>query len=241
MYFTKEYCKKARLSHFDEDLKCDKRAEKFDEEFYKELSQKERKEDLNEVLRSVLKRVDKERYQKRLGVIRMLPQSIKSEVADARVLLLGYASEQVVKKLKGYCKELRDECVQLLEKASEETQKAEKNLKKPLHIEQFSGMGFNSFYRRGKDLIIELDTVVLEIKNAEILKCENKGYENRFLKHSEIAKAELRFKDGKFILELIIESQEKNINIEYWYLTVVGEDIIADPESDFGICMGCND
>ena len=136
---------------------------------------------------------------------------------------------------------MRDECVQLLEKASEETQKAEKHLKKPLHIEQFSGMGFNSFYRRDKDLIIELDTVVLEIKNAKILKCENKGYEKSWLKNSEIAKAELRFKDGKFILELIIESQEKSKNMEYWYLTVVGEDIIADPESDFGICMGCND
>ena len=99
-------------------------------------------------------------------------------------------------------------------------------------------MGFNSFYKRNKDLIIELDTVVLEIKNAKVLKCENKGYENRFLKHSEIAKAELLFKDGKFILEIIIESQEKSINIEYWYLTVVGEDIIADPESDFGVWKG---
>ena len=241
MYLTKEYCKKARLSHFDEDLKCDKRAEKFDEEFYKELSQKERKEDLNEVLRPVLKRIDKERYQKGLGVIRMLPQSIKSEVADTRVLLLGYASEQVVKKLKGYCKELRAECKSLLEKASEETQKAEKHLKKPLHIEQFSGMGLNSFYKRDKDLIIELDIGVLEIKNAEVLKCENKGYEKSWLKNSEIAKAELLFKDGKFILEIIIESQEKSITMEYWYLTVVGEDIIADPESDFGVCMGCND
>ena len=80
--------------------------------------------------------------------------------------------------------------------------------------------------------------MVLEIKNAKVLKCENKSYENRFLKYSEIAKAELRFKDGQFILELIIESQEKSITMEYWYLAVVGEDIIAAPESDFGVCMG---
>jgi hypothetical protein len=50
---------------------------------------------------------------------------------------------------------------------------------------------------------------------------------------------ELRFKDGKFVLEIIIESQEKSKNMEYWYLTVVGEDIIADPESDFSVWAGC--
>ena len=235
MYLTKEYCKgkKARLSHFDEDLKCDNRAEKFDEEFYKELSQKERKEDLNEVLRPVLNRIDKERYQKGLGIIRMLPQSIKSDVADARVLLLGYASEQVVKKLKGYCKELRAECKSLLEKASEETQKAEKHLKKRLHIDCFSGMDFRSFYKRDKDLIIDLSEGVLEIKNAEILECENIGYENEWLENSKIAKAEVCYKEGKFILGLIIESQETSVSFEYWSLTVKGEDIIEDPENDF--------
>ncbi len=106
---TKDYVCQYELSKFDEDLKIDERAEKYNKKFYKEIVAKEKSRyaDLEKTERKELKKAYKRYYKERKEMVSWLPKDNLKEVADRRVLIYGYVSERVYKKIKGYCEKLR--------------------------------------------------------------------------------------------------------------------------------------
>lgn len=107
---TKDYVCRCELSKIDEDLEIDERAEKNNKKFYREIVAKEKSRyaNLEKTERKKLKKAYKRYYKERKEMFLWLPKEILKEVADRRVLIRGYASERVYKKIKEYCVELRE-------------------------------------------------------------------------------------------------------------------------------------
>ena len=107
-------------------------------------------------------------------LVSYLPKNILEEVADIRVLALGYVSEKVKKMLDEYCRQLCKECDCILQKARRKTDMAESMLPKRISVNGFGELLLYRLYRKNKDIFLEFEGGRLKFENGEILKQERK-------------------------------------------------------------------
>ena len=167
----------------------------------------------------------------RIELISNLPDYILNEVADARVLALGYASKRVKTLLKEYCKQLRREYKKVLGKAQIETNKAESKLTKRIMANEYSELMLQRIYRKDGNVFLVFDSGTLKVVNGEII-----GQEEKRLYHykgkepysgwSMVLYAEVSYENGLFELHLMIDNKDKKGQSKYWYLTVRGISIL---------------
>lgn len=102
-----------------------------------------------------------------------LPRDILEQVADIRVLALGYAEEHVKNQITAFC-ENHEKTVDSIYLAYRESQKRELEKKTPAFAENFSFHDFNisSCYKDGADFIITIDEPdFTSIKKILLLDC----------------------------------------------------------------------
>ena len=167
----------------------------------------------------------------RLELISHLPDYILNEVADVRVLALGYASKRVKALLKDYCKHLRREYKKVLDKAQIETNKAEHKLPKRIMANEYSELMLQRIYRKDGNILLVFDSGTLKITNGEIIEQEEKRLYHYKRKEpysgwSMVLYAEVSYENGLFELHLMIDNKDKKGQSKYWYLTVRGTSII---------------
>lgn len=167
----------------------------------------------------------------RLELISHLPDYILSEVADVRVLVLGYASKRVKTLLRNYCKHLRREYKKVLGKAQIETNKAEGKLPKRIMANEYDELMLQRIYRKGGDVFLMFDSGTLKVINGKIIEQEKKRIYHYKRKEpysgwSMVLYAEVSYENGLFEIHLMIDNKDKKGQSNYWYLTVQGTSIL---------------
>ena len=167
----------------------------------------------------------------RLELISHLPDYILNEVADVRVLALGYVSKRVKTLLKEYCKLLRREYKKVLNKAQIETNKAEGKLPKHIMANEYDELMLQRIYRKGGNIFLMFDSGTLKVVNGEIIEREETRLYHYKRKEpysgwSMVLYAEVSYENGLFVLHLMIDNKDKKGQSKYWYLTVQGTNII---------------
>jgi hypothetical protein len=167
----------------------------------------------------------------RMELISHLPDYILSEVADVRILALGYASKRVKTLLKEYCKQLRREYKKVLGKAQIETNKAESKLTKRIMANEYSEFMLQRIYQKNGNVFLAFDSGALKVVNGEIIEQEEKRlyqYKRKepYSGWSMVLYAEVSYENGLFVLHLMIDNKDKIGQSKYWYLTVQGTSII---------------
>ena len=77
----------------------------------------------------------KDMQENRISVCSRLPETILEKIADIRVFALGYATPEVKKLLRTYCKELSDELAEVKKIAYRQTVFAEMKLHKVIYVD----------------------------------------------------------------------------------------------------------
>ena len=167
----------------------------------------------------------------RMELISHLPDCILSEVADVRVLALGYASKRVKTLLRDYCKCLCREYKKVLDEAQIETNKAESKLPKRIMANEYGELMLQRIYRKDGNVFLMFDAGTLKVANGEIIEQEEKRLYHYKRKEpysgwSMVLYAEVSYENGLFVLHLMIDSKDKIGQSKYWYLTVQGTSII---------------
>lgn len=167
----------------------------------------------------------------RMELISRLPDYILSEVADIRVLTLGYASKRVKVLLKDYCKKLRREYKKVLDKAQIETNKAESKLPKRIMANEYGELMLKRIYQKDGNIFLVFDSGTLKVVNGEIIDREEKKLYHYKRKEpysgwSMVLYAEVSYEDGLFVIHLMVDNKDKIGQSKYWYLTVQGTSIV---------------
>ena len=154
-----------------------------------------------------------------------------NEVADVRVLALGYASKSVKTLLRCYCKNLRREYKKVLDKAQIETNKAESKLPKRIMANEYDELMLQRIYQKNGNVFLVFDSGTLKVVNGEIIEREEKRLYHYKRKEpysgwSMVMCAEVCHEDGVFTLHLLIDNKDKIGRSTYWYLTVQGTSIV---------------
>lgn len=175
----------------------------------------------------------------RMELISHLPDYILNEVADVRVLALGYASKRVKTLLRDYCKKLRREYKKVLGKAQIETNKAESKLPKRIMANDYGELMLKRIYQKGGNIFLVFDSGTLKVVNGEIIEREEKRLYHYKRKEpysgwSMVLYAEVSYENGLFAINLMIDNKDKKGQSKYWYLTVRGTSII---ECRGGCCL----
>lgn len=167
----------------------------------------------------------------RLELISHLPDYILSEVADVRVLALGYASKRVKTLLKEYCKLLRREYKKVLNKAQIGTNKAESKLPKRIMANEYDELMLQRIYPKKGNVFLVFDSGTLKVINGEIIEREEQRLYHYKRKEpysgwSMVLYAEVSYEDEMYTLHLLVDNKDKIGRSKYWYLTVRGASII---------------
>lgn len=167
----------------------------------------------------------------RIDLISHLPAYILQEVADVRVLALGYASKRVKAFLRDYCKKLRQEYKKVLDKAQIETNKAESKLPKRIMANEYDELMLQRIYQKDGNVFLVFDSGTLKVINGEIIEREEQRLYHYKRKEpysgwSMVLYAEVSYENGLFALHLMIDNKDKKGQSKYWYLTVQGTSII---------------
>ncbi len=239
MYLTKEWFWKKRLSCLDKIVSVHKEAERFDKAFYRQVRNTCYKRfERNELIgtggdfdKIFVKKMFKMRIKSMVKLVSYLPKNILNEVADIRVLALGYSSEKVKKMLDEYCQQLRKECDYILLKARKKTDVAESMLPKRIHVNDFGELLLYRLYRKNKDIFLECEGGGLKFENGEISKQEQKRIyryndEETNSKWSMVQYAELTYDKGIFTLYFLINNMDWKGKSKYWELVISGTSIV---------------
>ena len=167
----------------------------------------------------------------RMELISHLPDYILNEVADVRVLALGYASKRVKVLLKDYCKKLRREYKKVLGKAQIETNKSESKLPKRIMANEYGELMLKRIYQKDGNIFLVFDSGTLKVVNGEIIDREEKKLYHYKRKEpysgwSMVLYAEVSYEDGLFVIHLMVDNKDKIGQSKYWYLTVQGTSIV---------------
>lgn len=172
----------------------------------------------------------------RIELVSHLPDYILDEVADVRVLALGYASKGVKTLLRDYCKNIRREYKKVLDKAQIETNKAESKLPKCIMANEYGELMLQRIYLKDGSVFLVFDLGTLKVINGEIIEQEEKRLYHYKRKEtysgwSMVLYAEVSYENGLFELHLLIDNKDKKGQSRYWYLTVSGTSIIECRDS----------
>ena len=167
----------------------------------------------------------------RIELVSHLPDYILDEVADVRILALGYASKRVKALLRDYCKHLRREYKKMLDKAQIETNKAESKLPKRIMANEYDELMLQRIYRNGGNVFLVFDSGTLKVINGEIIEQEEKRLYHYKRKEpysgwNMVLYAEVSYENGLFGIHLMIDNKDEKGQSKYWYLTVQGTSII---------------
>ena len=167
----------------------------------------------------------------RVELISNLPDYLLSQVADVRVLALGYASKRVKALLRDYCKHLRREYQKVLGKAQMETNRAESELPKRIMANEYDELMLQRVYQKHGNVFLVFDAGTLKVVNGEIIEQEEKRLYHYKRKEpysgwSMVVRAEVCHEDGLFTIHLLVDNKDKIGWSKYWYLTVKGTSII---------------
>ena len=239
VYLTKEWFWKKQLSCLDKIVSVHKEAEWYDKAFYRQVRNAYYKRfERNELSgaggyfdKIFVKKMFKVKMKSMVKLVSYLPKNILEEVADIRVLALGYVSEKVKKMLDEYCRQLCKECDCILQKARRKTDMAESMLPKRISVNGFGELLLYRLYRKNKDIFLEFEGGRLKFENGEILKQERKriyryGDEEAYSRWSMVQYAELTYDKGIFTLYFLINNMNRKGKPKYWELVISGTNIV---------------
>lgn len=169
--------------------------------------------------------------QSRIELVSKLPECILSEVADIRVLALGYVSKRVKTFLKAYCKKCRREYRETDMKARIATGIAEGYLPKPIGVRGYIDLMLQGVYRRNGDIILAFDKGKLRVVNGQIVKRERARLyhykeEELYSPWSMVIRTEVGYENGIFTIHFLIDNKDRMEKSIYWELIVSGTSIV---------------
>ena len=239
VYLTKEWFWKKRLSCLDKIVSVHIEAERYNEVFYRRVRNTYYKRFERNELNGVggyfdkvfVKKMFKVRIKSMVKLVSYLPKNILNEVADIRVLAIGYASQKVKKMLDEYCRQICKECDCILQKARRKTDMAESVLSKRISVNDFGELLLYRLYRKNKDIFLEFEGGRLKFENGEILKQERKRIyrysdEEAYSRWSMVQYAELTYDKGIFTLYFLINNMNRKGKPKYWELVISGTSIV---------------
>lgn len=175
----------------------------------------------------------KEMQENRISVCSRLPETILEKIADIRVFALGYATPEVKKLLRTYCKELSDELAEVKKIAYRQTVFAEMKLHKVIDVDELNencDSDLLSLENKNGDIYIGIDDFYFIVKNGEVIEgADRKIYTfdefDPTKPWSRILAAELHYDGTKFELDFLVCDSNDNLENGLWYLTVRGSSI----------------
>lgn len=191
-----------------------------------------RKGDYYDFDRQTAVRQFEEHYKKILYLAENLPDYIKDEIADLRMLALGYASEKVMQLLKPFCEDQKEVSESLVKRAEIETARAEEYLSEKIDVSDFSDDFIFSMKSDDGGIVIEFgDDYRILVKDGKILEGE---YQDIYRWNanipdsgrSRVLAAELSREEDKCVLQFLIENTDKYDASTDWYLTIECTDIV---------------
>ena len=182
--------------------------------------------------KELCKRKFAERTDAHIRLYSRLPKDILDNVADIRVLALGYASTQVRREVRKYCAVLKHIVQKIKENAFAETEKAESYLTQKFNFNEYDDYLILGLEEKDGDIYLKGERNSLLITNGKIL--EGKGhtiyvYDDEKLNSawSRIVAAELRRVNDKFELHFLVLNCNEPEEDDIWYLTIQGTDILG--------------
>lgn len=179
-------------------------------------------------------------FKRKVELLKSLPKTILLNVADIRVLALGYASSTVKARLKPFCEKLSDNCMQIKDEVISKIEKVESYLSKRVYLNELfeslltevieeDGNVILSFHD-GDRLIIK-DGIITE-RDSQIVFPFNEDDPNSGW--TKVLSVELDRVEGKFEVSFLFENLNMYDESELWYLTILGRDLeyIEMPEED---------
>jgi len=175
----------------------------------------------------------KEMQENRISVCSRLPETILEKIADIRVFALGYATPEVKKLLRTYCKELSEELEEVKKIAYRQTVFAEMKLHKVIDVDELNencDSDLLSLENKNGDIYIGIDDFYFIVKNGEVIEgADRKIYtfdeDDPTKPWSRILAAELHYDGTKFELDFLVCDSNDNLENGLWYLTVRGSSI----------------
>lgn len=175
----------------------------------------------------------KEMQENRISVCSRLPETILEKIADIRVFALGYATPEVKKLLRTYCKELSEELEEVKKIAYRQTVFAEMKLHKVIDVDELNencDSDLLSLENKNGDIYIGIDDFYFIVKNGEVIEgADRKIYTfdefDPTKPWSRILAAELHYDGTKFELDFLVCDSKDNLENGLWYLTVRGSSI----------------
>lgn len=169
-------------------------------------------------------------YEGHLKTVETFPQAILSQVADKRVLALGYATKEVKKLVNFYACEQGKKADELWGKALDMVDEAEKNMDVPASL-NIDATGILYGVRKVKDgLLLKFkDIHDIHVINGVITKQEQKI--NRFIENKHFSPMtimigkELEFIDCKYRLSLLLDNVDEQEHYTTWEMVVEGDDL----------------
>ena len=232
IYLTKEWGIKLKQLFLDKGLRCNKSAEQFSEKFYINTYRRkfiQCKNTLKDMPTNFATKFFGMRYRYNLKGIELLPEYILKEIADTRILALGYVSKKVKQLLEEYCKKIRIDYNRIVSMARTKTLQAKSKLLTAVDIVQYEGWDIKQVCRKKNDILLVFVMGTLKIIDGEILECEltrlhkKKSFD---MLANKVVFTEISFENGRFSVHFLVENENEKGGMELSNLTIRGANII---------------
>lgn len=236
-YLTKEWYLNKQLADLFDSLKPCEQSTIKDEEFYKEQYDRKfnifvsnsKSDTVTLTPKNVAEYQFNQHLQWLLSLYNRLPQSIIQNIADMRLLALGYATEDNISAIKKHCLKLKEQCDYIWGDAYNCADEIENKLNQQINLENYEQDALCDVKETDGNVFMFFSVHrPLLIENAEIIERETptaKQVTEWRSNTTEVCAAELSFDGGKYTISFLLESFNDLNETRLWYLTVSGDRI----------------
>lgn len=174
-------------------------------------------------------------YNKRMTIVRQLPEDIVQEISDLRVFCLGYVTPTVRDKVCRYCQQKSRDVRNQYKMALRQTKEVQETLKTWSNFYYWDRI-LLSIREEEKDICLDIDNeryfqknITIVISNGKILKQEEQVYpykKNVYASpYTGIIETELHRAGELYEVHFLLRNIDSTGKEKIWYLTIAGTNI----------------
>ena len=174
-------------------------------------------------------------YNKRMMIVRQLPEDIVQEISDLRVFCLGYVTPTVRDKVCHYCQQKSREVRNQFKVALRQTKEVQKTLKTWSNFYYWDRI-LLAIREEGKDIYLDIDNekyfeknTMLVISDGKILEQEEQVYPDKknvyASPYTGIIETELHRAGELYEVHFLLRNVDGTGKEKIWYLTIAGTNV----------------